>query len=108
MTIFCMILLVFFAIIGLCAFILSIVRIFADRYDQNDYLIVILKTNGENAEYSIRSAIRKINDLGKGEILCLCEEDDKEAAEICQRMKNDCPYLKIVSKTTLKEILDLT
>lgn len=105
MYILSMIVLVFFAMIGLCAFILSIVRIFTDRYDENEYLIVIPNIKAENAEYGIRSAIRKINDIGRGRILCLCEKNDTEATDICQRMKNECPHLEIVSKVELERML---
>lgn len=107
MYILCMIVLVFLAMIGLCAFFLSIVRIFTDRYDENEYLIVIPKVRAENAEYGIRSAIRKINDIGSGRILCLCEENDTEANDICQRMKSECPHLEIVSKFEMNQILDI-
>ena len=107
MYIFCMIVLVFFAMIGLCVFALSIIRTILDRGDDNEYLIVIPHISAEDAEYRIRAGIRKINDIGKGNILCLCDEEDIEAADICQRMKRECPYLELVSKTTLKQILNL-
>ena len=99
--------LVFFAAIGLCAFLLAAIRIFTDPKDENSYLIVLPDIDADNAEYSIRAAIRKISDIGKGEILCLCDQSDKEAVVICEKMKEHCPCLKIVDKDQLKMILGI-
>lgn len=107
MYIVCMIGLVFFAMIGLCAFVSAIVGIWTDRNDENDYLIVIQRPNADNAEYRLRAAIRKINEIGKGEILCLCEENDPETMSICRRMEQDCPCLKIVDQKGLRNRLGI-
>lgn len=107
MYIICMIGLVFFAMIGLCAFILSLIRILTESKDENEYFVILPNLNAQNAEGSIRSAKRKINDIGKGNILCLCDKGDTEAEDICQRLAADCPYLRIVDKTKLCRELKL-
>ena len=101
MYILCWIGLVFFAMIGLCAFVLSLIRILTEHGDENAYLIVIPKVDADNAERSIRAAIRRINEIGTGRVLCLCDENDEEAADICRRMQSECAFLEIVNQEEL-------
>lgn len=97
----------FFAMIGLCAFVLSLVRILTERGDENEYLIVIPKVDADNAECSIRAAIRRINEIGTGSVLCLCDENDEEAVDICRRMQSECPFLEIINQEELYSRLAL-
>ena len=95
MYIFCMIILIFFAIIGICAFITALLDCF---YHENHQSVLILSDlSVENAEARLRWAAR-ICQRHKGmKLRCICKEDDP-AYDICFLMKKEYPMIELRSE----------
>ena len=94
MYILCMIILIFFAIIGICALITSLL----DHCYHGDHetMLVLNELSTENAEARIRSAAR-ICQHHKGMTLrCICDEDDP-AFDICVMMQKEYPSMELCS-----------
>lgn len=94
MYILCMIILIFFAIIGLCAFITALIDAF---YKTDGETVLTLKNiSADNAENRIRSAAR-ICQRHKGmRLICICDEENP-AYDICRLMQKEYPFLEIQS-----------
>ena len=107
MYILAMILLIFFAGVGLISFVLSVMRLLTESSDKSEYFLILPKITSSSAEYKLRCAASRMRELSKGEILCLCDGCDTETQEICRRMTEECPYLSVLSKEELKEKLGL-
>ena len=92
MYILSMVILIFFAIIGLCTFIGAIL----DRaYRVKEGLTLIVEgLTPDSAEAQIRAAARicqRHKDVG---MVCICGEDSS-VKEICRLMKKDYPFIEI-------------
>lgn len=90
-----MIFLIFFAVIGLCAFITAVV----DSLHRNtcDEITLLLQGLDENnAEISIRRAARIAQENSGVQIVIMCEKDDP-AYPICEMMQKDYPFIEIRS-----------
>lgn len=92
MYIICMIILIFFAIIGICAFITSLLD--HCYHGEHESTLVIEDLSAENAEARIRSAAR-ICQYHKGMTLrCVCSEENP-AYDICKLMQKEYPLMEI-------------
>lgn len=92
MIIIGMIILVFFAIIGLCAFITAI----ADCFSQGaDAALTLTGLSSENAEAQIRAAARICRQYRKLRLRCICDKDDP-AYDICVLMQKEYPMMEII------------
>ena len=92
MYILCMIILIFFAIIGLCAFIAALLDVF---YRSDGETVMILKElSADNAEARIRSAARICQKHNGMHLVCICDEENP-AYDICCLMKKEYPFLEI-------------
>ncbi|MBQ3264364.1 MAG: hypothetical protein IJH07_01170 [Ruminococcus sp.] len=93
MIIFSMIVLIFFAIIGLCAFIASIIDICGKSEGRAE--LILHDLTPDDAELRIREAAR-ICQAHRGYILkCACSENDP-AYDICTLMQKDYPFIQII------------
>ncbi len=105
MYIFCMILLSFFAAVGLWSFITAIIEgVFCSK-GENEYLLILPDLTAKNAEFRLRCAISKMKKIGRGRIFCLADQADEEAIEILHFILNDYPYVELVTEDQLKEKL---
>lgn len=96
MYVLSMIILIFFAIIGLCAFLTALIDAF---YKGNGETLLILKGLGaDNAEARIRSAARICQHHREMRLICLCGEDHP-AYDICRLMQQEYPFLEIAPST---------
>ena len=92
MYIICMIILIFFAIIGICAFITSLLD--HCYHGEHESTLEIEDLSAENAEARIRSAAR-ICQHHKGMTLrCVCSEENP-AYDICKLMQKEYPLMEI-------------
>lgn len=92
MVILCLIILIFFAIIGICAFITSLLD--HCYHGEHESTLVIEGLSAENAEARIRSAAR-ICQHHKGMTLrCVCSEENP-AYDICKLMQKEYPLMEI-------------
>lgn len=94
MYIIAMIILVFFAVIGLCAFITALL----DRLYQNsvESELFLKNLSPDNAEARIRSAARICLHHSGIQLVCVCEESDP-AYDICRLMQKEYPFMEIRS-----------
>lgn len=97
MYILCMIILIFFAVIGLCAFISALVDCL---YRSDGEAVLILKElSADNAEARIRSAARICHHHAGMSVVCICGEEDP-TYDICALMQKEFPFLRIQSGDT--------
>lgn len=100
MYILCMIILIFFAIIGLCAFITALVDSF---YKASGETILTLKDlSADSAENRIRSTARICSHHKGMRLVCICDEDNP-AYDICRLMQKEYPFLAIIPSDQEKE-----
>ncbi|WP_405356490.1 hypothetical protein [Ruminococcus sp.] len=94
MYILCMIILIFFAIIGICALITSLL----DHCYHGDHetMLVLKELSTENAEARIRSAARICQHHKGMKLRCICDEDDP-AFDICVMMQKEYPSMELCS-----------
>lgn len=92
MYIFCMILLVFFAIIGLSSFISAVMNL--SYRGKGELLIVLNDLKADNAELRIRRAARLCKSTRGSCILCVCRENDP-AYDIVRLMQREYPFIEI-------------
>ena len=103
MYLFCMILLIFFAIIGLSAFITAIINA-AHNSTDDEILLILRNLNENNAEARIRKAARICMNTKGAQIICVCD-DKNPAYSICEIMKREYPFIEIKNKDETKELL---
>ena len=93
MYILCMIILVFFAVIGLCAFITALIDRLYQNSDQSE--LILRDLSPDNAEARIRSAARICLHHTGIKLICVCDEDDP-VYDICCLMQKEYPFMEIV------------
>ena len=92
MYILSMIILIFFAVLGICAFISAVLD--AMYKGDNTAVLVIKNLEPDNAEARIRSAAH-ICEQHKGiSLLCVCNKTDP-AFDICQLMQKEYSFMEI-------------
>ncbi len=92
MYILSMILLIFFAIIGLCAFITAIMDL--SCRGSGDAELVLKSLTAENAEARIRSAARIAEHHRGIRVICICGDDDP-VKQICYLMQKEFPFIEV-------------
>lgn len=93
MYILSMIILIFFAIIGLCAFIGAILD--AVCKSTGSVVLTIGDLSADNAEARIRCAARVCQHHRGYRLRCICDED-QPAYDICRLMQKDYPFMEII------------
>lgn len=92
MYILCMIILIFFAIIGICALITSLLD--HCYHGNHETMLVLKELSTENAEARIRSAARICQHHKGMKLRCICDEDDP-AFDICVMMQKEYPSMEL-------------
>ena len=93
MYILCMIILVFFAVIGLCAFVTSLLD--QCYKGSTDAELILKNLTPENAESSIRSAAHICQRHRGIRLVIICDESDP-AYDLCKLMQKDYPFMEII------------
>ena len=102
MYILSMIILIFFAIIGLCAFITAVID--SMHSGAGELLIILRELSEDNAEARIRKAVGICRSCKGTRVICVCEKSDP-AYKICEMMQRDHPFITICGKDELKDVL---
>lgn len=92
MYILCMVILGFFALIGLCSFIAGIT--------QNDVpcaKLILSGLSADNAEAQLRAAAGICRRHKNIRLICICGRNDP-AYDICRLMQKDHPFIEIEPK----------
>lgn len=103
MYILCMILLVFFALIGLCAFVTAVADIFW-RSSDSEILIILRKLSENSAEQKIRRAARIARSNRGARLICFCSYENP-AHKICESIKNEYPFIEIIDPDRIQDII---
>ena len=98
MFVFCMIILVFFAIIGLCAFITAILDI-ACKSD-GSAVLVVKDLKPDNAEARLRAAARICLSHTSIRLICVCREDDP-AYDVCRLLQKEYRFMEIQNELSV-------
>lgn len=101
MYIVCLIIMIFFAVIGLCAFISAIVGMIT--CSGNDEIILVIPDVDENtAEMRIRKAANLSSRLKNSRVICLCDKDNS-AIHICELFSREYSFVEIMNKEKFKD-----
>lgn len=90
------VLLVFFAVIGLSVFIGTLIKA-GMTSDTDGFILLIPSVSEENAEARIRSAVTLLQKTRGSRIICVCPKDHK-ARTICEKMKEQYSFLEIAEQ----------
>lgn len=90
------IILVFFAVIGLAVFVGTIIKANMNA-DTSGFVLLIPYIDEDSAEIRIRSAAAIYEAERSFRVVIICGHD-QPAREICERMKTTYPYLEIIEK----------
>ncbi len=91
-----MILLVFFAVIGLTVFVSMLVKANL-KSDTRDFILLISRVDEQNAEARIRTAAMMTDSVRGCRIICVCAETNP-ARVICEKLKRQYPQIEIVNE----------
>ena len=103
MYIIMMIAVLFFAIIGLSTFILSIGRLTLHSGEQ-PLLLIIPEVDESNAEMLLRRAADVCSRTKALQLVCICDEQNA-AYPICLIYQRRYPFLEIMSRDDAKTLL---
>ena len=102
MYILSMIILIFFAIIGLCAFITAVID--SMHSGAGELLLILRDLRTDTAEARVRKAAGICRNYRGARMICVCEKDSPEES-ICEMMQRDHPFITICGKDELKDLL---
>lgn len=87
---------VFFAVIGLAAFIGGLVKTHLCSHTEG-FILLVPYVDEDNAEARLRSAVMMAEASRGCRIVCVCNEKDP-AREICEKMTGQYPQVEIVNE----------
>ena len=92
-------------VFGLVEIIRKTVFFFSDAKNCADrYILLVLPQTAGECEYLVRSAAERIRWQEWGEamrLLCVIRDEDEETEKICEKLKEEYPYLHISKSTDL-------
>ncbi|MBQ0098499.1 MAG: hypothetical protein KBS62_06170 [Oscillospiraceae bacterium] len=89
----------FFAIIGISHTIMSLVYFFMSSKNETEVMLIIPKIeNPDKAESILRSAISKGCKCKLQKIVCITDDFDKETMEIASYISRDCSTIRFMTK----------
>lgn len=91
-----MVILVFFAVIGIAVFIGTLAKAHL-KNDTDGLILLIPQLNADNAEARIRSAAVIRQETQGCRVVCICEGDN-DAMMICEKMKREYPFLEVTDR----------
>lgn len=109
MYLFALVVLSFFALIGVCHFLRGLVRAFSRPPKDREMILIKPIKSPDNAEFLLRSAAGKVLWMGRyapDSVIALdCDMDD-ETRKICGLVCRDYPFMKLCSRDELKSIIE--
>lgn len=91
-----LVILVFFAVIGLAVFVSTLVK--ANLQSNTDgFILLIPQADEDNAEARIRSAAALVGSAHGCRLICVCK-NEHGARMICEKMQREFPYLEIANQ----------
>ncbi len=105
MYIFLLIVLSFFAVIGVVQFIYAIIDIVLMRDDADEYLLVIPHPDANSAEMQLRSAVSRAGKLYGGRVIVLCDDLSQETAHIIDAMHRERGNIETMTRSQMADII---
>ena len=94
-----MIILVIFAVIGLCAFLTAITDMCCCKC--RGMTIILDRLDIDNAEAGLRKAARIYKESCDSRLIVVCDKGDP-AYDICELMKKEYPFLELISREDIR------
>lgn len=91
-----LVILVFFAVIGLAVFVSTLVKANL-RSSTEGFILLIPQVSEDNAEARIRSATSIIGSTHGCRLICVCKNEPCTRM-ICEKMQREFPYLEIANQ----------
>lgn len=103
MYILCMIVLIFFAVIGLCSFITSLVDSAHGTAGKN-IEITVRHPSPDETEATLRQAARICMKSRGARLICVCDSDEP-SYPVCELMQRDYPFIELMNSRSFAEIM---
>lgn len=107
MYLFGMVILIFFAMLGLCGMCRGIARgLSKPDNDREIILIEPIKRGQENAEFTLRRAAQKVLWMGRhapDRVIALDCDMDENTRKLCRLVCGDYPFMELCTKEELSE-----
>ncbi len=91
-----LVVLIFFAVIGLAVFVGTIAKANL-RSNTEGMILLIPRVDENNAEAKIRSAAAMVDSVRGCRLICVCPKEDN-ARVICEKLQKEFPYLELASQ----------
>lgn len=102
-----MIILIFFALIGICGVCRGVARALSKPDSESEIILIEpIKQGQENAEFLLRRAAQKVLWMGRhapDRVIALDCNMDFETRKLCKLVCGDYPFMELCSKEELKE-----
>lgn len=110
MVYFSLIVLILFAIIGVCQVCRGIVQALSRSHDKKEIILIKpISANQENAEYMLRNAAWKVMWMGRfapDRVICLDCDMDNETKKMCRLVCNEYPFMNMCTKKEMLERIE--
>ena len=103
---FCMTVLVFLAVVGLCAVARSLSSLLCRETAGEIIILSPMSGHREDAEYVLRSAVRRAKLWGCPSVICVDDGMDAETRRVCPLASRDCPMLRLCRREELSDIVN--
>ena len=104
MYILCMTVLIFFALIGLCAFITAVIDSAHGSAGKN-IMIIVRHPPLSGAEAALRQAARICMKSKGARLICVCDGDEP-SYPVCELMQRDYPFIELMNDKALVNIIN--
>ncbi len=105
MYILYMIVLIFFAVIGLCSFITALIDSAHGSAGKN-IVITVRHPSANEAEAALRQAARICVRSKGARLICVCDSDEP-SYPICELMQRDYPFIELMNDRAFANIMKI-
>ncbi len=110
MVIFSLVVLILFAIIGLCQVCRGVVQALSKSKDDKEIVLIEpISAHQENAELLLRNAAWKVMWMGRfapDKVICLDCDMDTETKKMCRLVCSEYPFMNICTKKEMHERIE--
>ncbi|MBQ4238907.1 MAG: hypothetical protein II698_06330 [Ruminococcus sp.] len=107
---FCIAVLAVFAVIGVTQVCRGIVQAVSRSRDESEIILIEpIRKNQEDAEFTLRSAARKVMWMGRfapDRVICLDCNMDSETKKLCSLVCSEYPFMQLCSKEEVHSRID--
>jgi hypothetical protein len=100
-----MIVLIFFAVIGLCSFITALIDSAHGSAGKN-IVMTVRHPSANEAEATLRQAARICMRSKGARLICICDSDEP-SYPICELMQRDYPFIELMNDRAFANIMNI-